>query len=106
MRALHKILILGILSLSSLDLFSETDDSTFIVDAVGKILNKNDEIADNSRDNNIPMLYDKNQADLMRKRDRRLRAQGKCCPPPDVIVSPYIYVPSPKRYDYSQYPER
>ena len=97
MKTIYKALILGILYLPLSDLLSETDDSYLIVDAVGKILNKNDEIANNSRDSNIPMLFDKNQAELMRKRDRRLRAEGKCYPPPDVIVSPYITVPCPSR---------
>lgn len=99
MKAIYNMLILSVLCFPLSDLLSESDDSLLIVDAVGKILNKNDEIADNSRDSNIPMLFDKNKAELMRKRDRRLRAQGKCYPPPDVIVSPYITVPCPSRRD-------
>lgn len=97
MKIIYNILILSAFCFPLSDLLSESDDSLLIVDAVGKILNKNDEIADNSRDSNIPTLYDKNKASLMRKRDRRLRAEGKCYPPPDVIVSPYITVPCPAR---------
>lgn len=41
-----------------------------------------DEIAGgDSRDSNIPMLFDKNQMRLSSQRERAMRKQGICCPP-------------------------
>jgi len=43
---------------------------------------ESDEIAGgDSRDSNIPMLFDKNQMRLSSQRERAMRRQGICCPP-------------------------
>lgn len=65
---------------------------------------EDEEIAD--RDNEIPSLYDRNKWQLMRQRDRWLLRHGKCCPPPEVLVSPSITMPAPKNGQFYKYDPR
>lgn len=65
---------------------------------------EDDEVAD--RDNQIPSLYDRNKWELMRQRDRWLLRHGKCCPPPEVLVSPGITMPAPKNGQFYKYDPR
>ncbi|MEC7838921.1 MAG: hypothetical protein VX777_02655 [Chlamydiota bacterium] len=67
-------------------------DEELPTDTIG-YLEEGEEVADRDRD--IPSFYERNRMSLMQKRDRQLRREGKCCPPPDVIVSPQIYTPRP-----------
>jgi hypothetical protein len=82
---------------------TQAEEEVMIPYAVG-YFEEDDEIAD--RDNDIPSLYDRNKWELMRQRDRSLLRHGKCCPPPEVIVSPGITVPNPRNGRFYKYDPR
>lgn len=54
---------------------SLTDEE--ILSSVGQV-EEEEEIAD--RDNDIPLLYDRNRMALMKKREKWMRRNGICCP--------------------------
>jgi len=106
MDKLRNVFFLGIFSLFISDLFATTvTDEELPPNSVGYFEEEEeDEVVDRDRDK--PSFYERNRMSLMHKRDRQLRKEGKCCPPPNVIVSPEVYVPRPAQQVQARPAER
>lgn len=72
-----------LLSIPSITLIANLVEEENVLLSVGYLEEEEaDEIAGgDSRDSNIPMLYDRNQMSLSSQRERAMRRQGICCPP-------------------------
>ncbi len=95
MEKLRFLFVAGILSFAYEGYSEESDDEELLVTDVVGYEEEEEEVALRDRDRDLPSFYDDNRRKLLNKRDRCLRRNGRCYPPPGVLVSPEITVPRP-----------